>query len=244
LRLGFVELALRVLDAHPEVGVVYGDRHDFGLRSEFVDVPPFNLDDILPFNFIDACAVLRKEVWSACGGYDPTLPAWEDWELWIAAAERGWQFQHLPGEAFDYRVRPNSMVSAMADEALRRRLYTYIISKHRDLYWRRLPELLLAAQRSAGDLFRLSREHERVHNELGAVIEAQEAELESAGAGRANLEREIGILRAEREFAYGELCAWQERVAFMESTRAWRIRRWIISLKRALRQRASASDSD
>ena len=227
LRPGFIEPALQVLDTLPEVGVVYGDRHDFGLRNGTVDVPPFERDTLLPFNYIDACALLRKEVWKACGGYDLTMPAWEDWDFWIGAAERGWQFHHLPGEAFDYRVRPNSMVAAMTDESLRRRLYTYIISKHRDLYWQRLPELLLAAQRSAGDLSRLAREHERMHAEAGAALQAQAAEI-------MRRDREINALRIEREDLYRELARWSERVAFMEGTRAWRLRQWLVRLKSRL----------
>jgi len=241
LRSGFVTAALAVLDTQPEVGVVYGDRYDFGLRNGAVDVPPFEADSLLPFNYIDACALLRKEVWSACGGYDPTLPAWEDWELWIGAAERGWQFQHLPGEAFDYRVRPNSMVSAMADEELRRRLYTYIISKHRDVYWRRLPELLLAAQTSASELFRISREQEHTNVEAANAFQAQETELankereiNALRAELANKEKEIGSLGAERQAFDSERAAWADRVAFMESTRAWLVRQWLVDLKRAL----------
>jgi hypothetical protein len=254
LRPGFVTAALAVLDTQPEVGVVYGDRYDFGMRNGTVDVPPFEVDSLLPFNYIDACALLRKEVWSACGGYDPAMPAWEDWDLWIGAIEHGWQFHHLSGEAFDYRVRPDSMVSLIADEELRRSLFAHVIAKHRDLYWRRLPETLIAAQRSAGALFRLSREQERLNVKTEAVLQDQADRLESAAAERESLEREVGELRAqcekneqrvqghaalleERERLLAELRAWQERVAAMEGTRAWRLRERLVDLKRRLQRK-------
>jgi len=229
LRPGFVGPALQILDEHAEIGVVYGDRRDFGLRSGFVDVPPFELDTILPFNFIDACALLRKEVWRVCGGYDPAMPApgWEDWDLWIGAAERGWQFHHWPGEAFDYRVRPQSMLAGLTDGDLRRRQYEYVIDKHRALYWQRLPELLLAAQRASGNLYQLSRDHERLHLEADAALRSQSMQLTSR-------DNEINAVRAERDRVYAELGRWQERVASMEATRAWRLRRWAVRLKRAL----------
>jgi GT2 family glycosyltransferase len=245
---GFVGPALEVLDFRPQVGVVYGNRRDFGLRSEVVDVPPFDLDKILPFNFIDACVLLRKEVWSACGGFDPAMPApgWEDWDLWIGAAERGWELHHFQGGAFEYRVRPSSMVSTFDDAELRKRMYAYVIAKHRDLYWRRLPEILVASQDSAAELFRLSREQERTNAEAADAFRAQRAEL-------ANREREVAALRvelasredeirtqgAEREALDSELAAWSERVAFMENTRAWRLRQWIVDLKRSFGPRST-----
>jgi len=247
LRPGFVTPALAILDAQPQVAAVYGDRYDFGLRNGMVDVPPFDLDSLLPFNFIDACALLRKEVWSACGGYDPGMPApgWEDWDLWIGAAERGWQLHHLPGEAFDYRVRPSSMISLFADEERRRRMHAYTIAKHRDLYWQRLPEILVASQRSAAELFRLAREHERAQAEIAAAFQDQETRIGLAAAERASLERESGALRAqcerldgeraallaERERLREELGSWRERVSFMEGTSAWRLRNRLLRLR-------------
>jgi glycosyltransferase involved in cell wall biosynthesis len=174
LRSGFVEPALEILDREPKIGVVYGDRHDFGMREGTVDVPPFSADRLLPFNYIDACALLRKEVWSACGGYDGAMPSpgWEDWDLWLGAIERGWEFHHHPVEAFDYRIAPQSMSAAIREsEETRRDLYAYVINKHRDLYQRRLPEVLLASQASARDLFNLARAHEL----LGAAHASLEA---------------------------------------------------------------------
>jgi hypothetical protein len=130
----YLEDAIRVLDARPEVGVVYGERFEFGIPRAPQAIPDFDLRSLLRRNYIDACAVLRKQVWIDCRGYDPWIFGLEDWELWIHAAERGWQFHHLPYIAFDYRVRPDSLLSrAVAIEGeLRRR----IREKHAELFWK------------------------------------------------------------------------------------------------------------
>ncbi|HEY8019698.1 MAG TPA: glycosyltransferase [Thermoanaerobaculia bacterium] len=202
LRPGFVPAALAILEAAPEVGVVYGNRHDFGLRNGTVEVPDFNLASLLLFNTIDACALLRKEMWSACGGYDPRAPAWEDWELWIAGAERGWLLRHLPVVGFDYRVRPGSMITAVDDEE-RRRLYAYIIAKHRDLYGSRLPEILIEAQRSAADLLSLRRGRESseaaIRAEYESVVEGMAAQLGEFDARIRQLGSEIELRHAARQ---------------------------------------------
>ena len=87
----FAAAAIRALDADPALGVVYGDRIDFGARSGRLRVPDFDLDTLLWSNFIDACAIYRREVWAEGDGYDAGAAVWEDWELWISAAERGWR---------------------------------------------------------------------------------------------------------------------------------------------------------
>lgn len=209
LRPAFVEPALQILERDPKIGVVYGDRHDFGMHEGTVDVPPFSADRLLPFNYIDACALLRKEVWSACGGYDGAMPSpgWEDWDLWLGAIERGWEFHHHPVEAFDYRIAPQSMSAAIREsEETRRALYAYIIHKHRDLYQRRLAEVLLASQASARDLFDLAREHERLgatsaeleatQQSLHKIVAEKHAEIEAQAAAIAVMNTSIDTLNA------------------------------------------------
>ncbi len=247
LRAGFLGEALDVLDGDPQIGVVYGDRQDFGLRSEIVDVPPFELDEILPFNFIDACAVIRKEVWRACGGFDTKMPApgWEDWDLWLGVAGRGWQLHHLPRVAFDYRVRPGSMISAFNDEDLRREVLPHVIAKHRDLYWRRLPELLVAAQRSAITLYGIARDRERIQREADIAVAANReltarlGELDRVAqdllGGRDALAAERDCFREERDRLAQETGVWREQVEFMEGTRAWRLRQRLVDLKQRLK---------
>jgi hypothetical protein len=247
LRPGFPAAAVAVLDAEPEVGVVYGDRQEFGCRSRRVEVPELDLDGLLRANFIDACSVLRREVWEQCGGYDGTMPSqgWEDWDLWIGAAERGWRFHRLPGVTFDYRVRPGSMASRLLTAEVGEPLRLHIIDKHHDLYRRRLPRLLTAqhetglveAQRAAAaaERDRLRSERDGIAAEREALARRLEkAELDLREAARSR-EEERGRLEDERDRLYAELAAFRRRVEAMEATRAWRLREWVLGLRRRSR---------
>ncbi|HZF08527.1 MAG TPA: glycosyltransferase [Thermoanaerobaculia bacterium] len=233
LRPGFPAAALAVLDAAPEVGVVYGDRQEFGCRNRRVEVPELDLDGLLRANYIDACAVFRREVWEQCGGYDGTMPAmgWEDWDLWIGAAERGWRFHRLKDVTFDYRVRPGSMASRLLRAEVGVPLRLHMIDKHHDLYRRRLPELL-TAQHEAGqaraELAAVAAERDR----LAAERDALSRRLETAEKDLAAAREDRGRLEGERDRLYAELEAWRRRVARMEGTRVWRIREWILRLRR------------
>ncbi len=131
---GFLDEAIKVLDSAPEVGVVYGDRRDFGLRRVRQRIPEFDLDAMLEGNYIDACAVFRKRVWADCGGYDPAASPVEDWEMWIHAAERGWKFHRIPRVTFEYRVRPGSLLSRIQSAEAAEDRRRIIRVKHSELY--------------------------------------------------------------------------------------------------------------
>ena len=131
----FIEEAMEILDSAPNVGVVYGDRQDFGVYHKTQPVPDFDLLELLEHNFIDVCAVLRKQVWIDCGGFDTDFPPLEDWEFWIHAAKLGWGFQHLPQIAFDYRVRPESLVKAIDSIEVWEGFCKRIRNKHPEFYW-------------------------------------------------------------------------------------------------------------
>src|SRR5262249_49508618 len=142
--------ALSVLDAAPEVGVVYGDRQEFGSRKGRIEVSEFDLDGLLRANYIDACAVLRREVCEQCGGYDEAMRlGWEDRDLSLAPADPGWRFHRLPSLALDYGVRPSSMTSRLHQAEVGVPLRLHMIDKHHHLYRRRLPELLTAQHDAA-----------------------------------------------------------------------------------------------
>jgi len=113
LRPAYIEHGIRTLDSNSEVGVVYGDAEYIGTRTGRWHVGPFDRNQLLQWNYIDACAVYRRFIWEQNGGYDGTMPVQglEDWDFWLGALEHGWQFAYVPEILFDYRVAKESMIT-------------------------------------------------------------------------------------------------------------------------------------
>lgn len=250
LAAGFLASAIQVLDAEPEVGIVYGDRLDFGLRMGRVEVPELDLAALLWSNLFDACAVYRREIWEACGGYDDGARVWEDWELWISAAERGWRFHRLPDVTFEYRVRPNSMLMVAEREEVLWRTREYVYRKHHALYAEHLGEVLRVGQEQVQAItrgaiaLRDSRDHLQFEiDRMAASIQPLREHRDAIAAEQASWAAERMALAADRD-------AWRERagaldrdlstlrrhVEFMEGTRAWRLRESLVRLKQRLRR--------
>ncbi|TAN99461.1 MAG: glycosyltransferase [Phormidium sp. SL48-SHIP] len=144
IRPDYITKSIEVLDKNPDIGVVYGDAEYIGDKQGVWQVPPFDVNRLAVGNYIDACAVVRKRLWEECGGYDPHIPdkmGYEDWDLWLTAAGRGWQFYHLDDVLFEYRFRRESMVSRCNIPENRERLMHYLCAKHLDLYVTNFPSI-------------------------------------------------------------------------------------------------------
>jgi hypothetical protein len=140
LRPAFVEAAVAILEGDPAVAAVYGDRREFGLRSGRVAVGVPDLDRLLCGNYIDACAVIRRDAWLACGGYDGEMPiqGMEDWEFWLSVFEHGFTLHRLDMETFDYRVRPDSLLTTTLSPQARASTERYVLAKHAPFYLQHL----------------------------------------------------------------------------------------------------------
>lgn len=188
---GFAAEAIARLDADPSAGVVYGDRREFGARSGDVVQPELDLTRMLWSNSIDACAVVRRKVWTDAGGYDVAFPDWEDWEFWLSAAKRGWRFVHVPRAAFEYRVRPDSLHHRFLrrddyPDALRR-----LYAKHHDLVAAHAPAILLEGHLERWQLLR----------HVDTIAAAREAEAASFQTILEARDRELAALREVRDAA-------------------------------------------
>lgn len=102
-----------ILDSKPEVGVVYSDGEFFGIRSGRWTIGAFDADHLLQWNYIPCCALYRRSIWEQVGGYDEARIVWglEDWDFWLAAMSRGWQFFYVPEVLYEYRVAKESMIT-------------------------------------------------------------------------------------------------------------------------------------
>lgn len=238
---GYAAEAVAVLDADSTAGVVYGDRHEFGARSEDVIVPEFELPAMLWSNSIDACAVLRREVWRDAGGYDVALTDWEDWDFWLSAAERGWRFVRLPRPTFEYRIRPDSVHQRFLRRddypATLRRIY----DKHRTLVSEHAAGILIAAHIERRQLFadvarlRASRDHIQAEIDrlaLGSreqmqalrdIVAAQEEELASVKFVLQARDEELAALRALQHAGVAVTAAAAPETALAATTRVFTI---------------------
>ncbi len=185
LERGFLKDALKVLDENLKIGVVYGDRQVFGQQEQRVEMAEFRVSRLLLGNYIDACALFRRQVWEDVGGYDSAIPdqlGYEDWDFWLGAVEASWQFSYVKKVAFQYRSRPDSMVSGCNLPANRKRLFQYICSKHSKLYSAQFADVFSTkeAQRleALDEAFQYSQEISKVKVELAIAQQERDQYFE------------------------------------------------------------------
>ncbi|MDD2307392.1 MAG: glycosyltransferase family A protein [Prolixibacteraceae bacterium] len=128
----FIENVLAVFEIYPSESIIYTDREFFGKKKGIDHVGNFDLERMMYMNYIDACAIYRKEVWEKIGGYDENMPimGWEDWDFWLSAAEQDFKFHYIPKPLFQYRVVENSMLQELQNNLKYEILVEYINKKH------------------------------------------------------------------------------------------------------------------
>lgn len=116
----FASNAIKIFEDKNEIGVVHGHAEYFGERTGIWSIDEFNLEKILISNYIDACAIYKKELWSKVGGYDEKMPyqGQEDWDFWIALGILNINFFHLNQVTFKYFVNGGSMIQSFNNEML------------------------------------------------------------------------------------------------------------------------------
>ncbi len=129
----FLEKTVDVLINCNWIHLVYTDYVEFGAWNKYVQTGDWNPQRLLFQNILCYCCLFRKEVWKAIGGYNPTMPGYEDWDFWIGCAEKGFTGLRIPQVLFFYRIRENSKYhsrSIKRDKELKAK----IILNHPTLY--------------------------------------------------------------------------------------------------------------
>lgn len=161
LRPAYIARGIQILDRDDAIGIVYGDAEYVGTRTGQWHVGPFARNKLLRWNYIDACAVFRRSVWEQNNGYDSTMPVQgvEDWDFWLGALERGWQFAYVPEVLFEYRVANESMITRT--RGFEREIEAFVARKHGLLYrraWQELDREHKSVRATQSNLFRLLRD--------------------------------------------------------------------------------------
>jgi glycosyltransferase involved in cell wall biosynthesis len=132
IRPGYIYKSIEILDSQPGIAMVYGDAQFFGDKNIRRVVGDFNLQQLMLENNIDACAVYRKSVWEAVGGYDEKMPAmgFEDWDFWLNLSFHNYKFKYVNEILFDYRILGNSMLRSI-DVQRKKQVFKYMNEKYK-----------------------------------------------------------------------------------------------------------------
>jgi glycosyltransferase involved in cell wall biosynthesis len=126
------------LDADPGAAVAYGNVEMFGAASNFFDNSDSRLDPwlITYLSNLPGTSMVRRSLLLEAGGWQLNEGGYEDWDLWMSMAERGFRSTYAPGMQFRYRI---SADGRMWSDAMGKheRLYDQLRARHPALFERR-----------------------------------------------------------------------------------------------------------
>ena len=127
--------ALPIFKNDSTIGVVHGNAEYFGEKTGIWKVETYDLSKILIHNYIDACAIYKKSLWKAVGGYDENMPyqGHEDWDFWVSFGGLGVKFHYLNKHTFRYYTSKESMIRLFT-EKMTKANQRYIVAKHASLF--------------------------------------------------------------------------------------------------------------
>jgi glycosyltransferase involved in cell wall biosynthesis len=120
----YLEEHARALDADPQAGIAYSDlwwldgptgRVHRRTALEVATAAPARIAGeefvrkLMSGSFFASCSMVRVEALSRAGGFDASLSAVEDWDLWIRIAALGYAAVRIPDPLVIYRDVPGSM---------------------------------------------------------------------------------------------------------------------------------------
>ena len=116
---GAVATAVKFLQTHPEVSIVYGDCAIIDEASRvtgLIATGAFSLAEQVLGNRIPQPSVfLRRSAVEASGGVNESLHYVMDYDLWLRLAAKGFKFAHVPGVLANFRICAGTKSVAQAE---------------------------------------------------------------------------------------------------------------------------------
>lgn len=105
-------------------------------------VPEWDPLLLLATNLHPVTALVRRDCFEASGGFDESMRlGYEDWDLWINFAARGWRGVRVREPLFNWR-RHSAITMVIEAVSRHEQLYAYLMNKHAELFRRHSDELL------------------------------------------------------------------------------------------------------
>lgn len=132
----------RLTQAGEGIGWAYPDIQKIGIASYCDTSGRYNPLEHLVRNISEAGSMVSRRMLDAGVRFDTSMKmGYEDWEFWLQSLHLGFQGVHVPASGFQYRYRPESMLSGSRRH--HEKIMEYIYSKHAALF---SPQALLAKE--------------------------------------------------------------------------------------------------
>lgn len=155
----YVEEAVAVLEARPEVGIVYSHACFFGDVNAYWDLPPFDPTDFLTGNCIFVSGLFRRSDWVSVGGYKADMRVGlEDYDFWLSLVGLGREVVRLPKVHFFYRKHGASHLSDIKGQEQLHELFKRILKRHHQLYSDKTLDMIIRINEYKREVARLQRE--------------------------------------------------------------------------------------
>jgi glycosyltransferase involved in cell wall biosynthesis len=195
-------------DADPAVSHAYCQEELVELGHGIWTVPAWDPELLLVTNLHPVTCLIRRACFEAVGGFDESMTqGYEDWELWVRFASRGWRGVRVREPLFVWR-RHSQITMVMEAVTRHETLFRQILERHRELYARHAEGVMVRSNvllRKA-DANWLDEEHRAIF-------------IRDLRAWNQDLVRERDASREESSRVSGELAVARAQVAALRAER-------------------------
>jgi glycosyltransferase involved in cell wall biosynthesis len=165
----YLEKTVNLLISDPKIAGVYTNVYQFG-ECEISWQPVISPAHLLCGQGSPVTMLMRRDVFTATGGYKPHLREGENSELILSALELGLRFAHIPEELFHYRRhrREQTRQSDFISKSV-----ANLVREHRQLALDNLFEILVLQYELRNDLVEKQR---KLHDYCQNVFESHTAD--------------------------------------------------------------------
>ena len=118
----YLEELLGAIERSRGASFAYSDARLFGAASGVHEAMLFDPLVLVRGNFVNGCALTRREDFLALGGYDEELEehGYEDWDFWLRMTASGRRGTHVPKPLLHWRRHENGSRNPTREEDMRR----------------------------------------------------------------------------------------------------------------------------
>jgi glycosyltransferase involved in cell wall biosynthesis len=131
----YVKEAVKKIESDENIKIVTGQVQYFGDMSEKLIMQSYNLRSYLVINYLSISSLFRRVDFDNANGFDETMLAFEDWNLFIGILKNGGEAVELPIVGLNYRRKDESLFRQAVKD--KKRLFNDLLklyNNHADVY--------------------------------------------------------------------------------------------------------------